>query len=271
MLQITVTVETADAAAYGAGGLLRAERGPTWTEFTTVPLVAGQTVIRDNGGTDASTYRTRYSTASPTVAGDYSDYSAVEAAPSSHTSIAEVRALVRSRLSDGDLQDLIDREEAWLVGKIGALSGERTDTFRPGTTNTPLYLSRLTDSVSVTDNGAVVAAADLLFTPSTGCLRRVTGVYPWPYPAPETWFPSWQGAVAVTWTPTDGAAVTAAVIELVRGTVGETGMDSETIGDYSYTRGASAGRVSRLGLVRGLLLRRQAYSMSLRAVAEARP
>ena len=34
-------------------------------------------------------------------------------------SIAEVRALVRSRLSDTDLQVVIDREESWLASKIG--------------------------------------------------------------------------------------------------------------------------------------------------------
>ncbi len=189
----------------------------------------------------------------------------------SFVSIAEVRALVRSRLSDSDLQTIIDREEAWLAGKIGVLSGSRTDTFRPGVTNTPLYLSRLTDSVTVTDNGVAVSAADLLFTSSTGCLRRVVGVYPWPYPIPATWYPSWQGAVAVTWTPTDGAAVTAGVINLIRLTTSETGFDSEQIGDYSYSRGASAGRVSRAGVVRSILLRRPAYSLSLRSTLEARP
>jgi hypothetical protein len=189
----------------------------------------------------------------------------------SFVTIAEVKALVRSRLSDADLQDVIDREEDWLATKVGVLTGERTDTFQPGVTNTPLYLSRLTDSVSVTDNGVAVAAADLIFTPSTGCLRRVVGVYPWPYPPPETWYPSWQGAVTVCWTPSDGAAVTKGVIDLVRLTTTETGFDSETIGDYQYSRGASAGRISRAGVVRSILLRRQAYSLSLRSTAEARP
>jgi hypothetical protein len=210
-----------------------------------------------------------------TVGGaDFSGVEEVEvvtAGTTSGTTLAQVKALVRSRLSDDDLQTIIDREEEWLATKIGVLSGARMDTFKPGTTNMPLYLSRRTDSVSVTDDGVAVAATDLLFTPSTGCLRRVAGVYPWPYPPPETWFPSWQGDVAVTWTPTDGAAVTRAIIELVRGTVGETGMESETIGDYQYTRGASASRVSRIGLVRGILLRHQAYSMPLRSAAEARP
>ena len=200
---------------------------------------------------------------------------------SSFVSIAEVRALVRSRLSDADLQTVIDREEDWLASKIGALSGSRTTTYSPGVSNTPLYLPRRTESVAVVDAGAAVASSDLLFTPSSGCLRRRAASSPWPTDGPvpfgyptagvEPYFPSWRGDVAVTWTPTDGAAVTAGVINLIRATIGETGMESETIGDYSYTRGASAGRVSRAGLVRGILLRRPAYSLSLRSMAEARP
>ena len=55
------------------------------------------------------------------------------------------------------------------------------------------------------------------------------------------------------------------MIELVRGTLGETGLESETIGDYSYTRGESAGRVGRAGLARSILLSRPAYSMRIRS------
>lgn len=184
-------------------------------------------------------------------------------------SIAEVRALVRTRLSDADLQDVIDREEAWLATKVGALSGERTDTFDPGILDTPVYIPRRAESVVVTDAGATVSASDITFTPSTGEIRRVVEPYPYPGPPPlEPWFPAWNGTVTVTWTPSDGAAVTRAVIELVRGTVGETGMDSEAISGYQYTRGASAGRVSRASLVRSILLRRGGYSLRLRTVTE---
>lgn len=196
----------------------------------------------------------------------------------SFVSIAEVRALVRSRLSDADLQTVIDREEDWLATKIGALSGSRTTTYSPGVSNTPLYLPRRTESVAVVDAGAAVASSDLLFTPSSGCLRRRAASSPWPTDGPvpfgyptagvEPYFPSWSGDVAVTWTPSDGAAVAQTVIELVRGTVGETGMESETIGDYQYTRGARAVSSSRPALLRSILLRRPAYSLSLRSMAE---
>ena len=177
-------------------------------------------------------------------------------------SIAEARALVRSRLSDSDLQAVIDREEAWLAGKVGVLTGERTDTWQPGIGDTPLYLPRRAESVVLTDDGeSLVADTDYLFTPSTGMIRRIVGYL---YGSPSYW----QGTVTATWTPSDEAAVKRAVIELVRGTVGETGFDSETIGDYAYTRGASAGRVGRAGLARGILLRRPAYSLRLHSAME---
>ncbi len=284
MIHLIVTVantaELLAAEAYGPDALLHLESCDTldgiYVELPSgpaypVPLIADVSLydVWDPAGIAGTTlYRSRISDSGETT---FSAYSAALAPVVSLVSLTEVRALVRSRLTDVDLQTIVDREETWLATKIGALTGERTDTFTPGTTNTPLYLSRRTESVTVTDAGVAIAAADLLFTPSSGCLRRVAGSYPWPWPPPETWYPAWQGEVAVTWTPADSAAVMRTVIELVRGTVGETGMDSETIGDYGYTRGASASRVSRMGLVRGILLRRPAYSMPLRSVAEARP
>lgn len=168
--------------------------------------------------------------------------------------LGEVRALVETGLADVDLQALLDREEGWLAGRIGALTGARTDTFSPGLTDAPIYLSRRAASVVVTDNALPVAAADLRFVPDSGMVRRVTG--------------AWTGPVTITYTPTDGDGVKRAVIELVRGTATETGNDAETLGDYSYTRGDSIARLSRFALVRSVLLRRPAYSARLRSSAE---
>lgn len=172
------------------------------------------------------------------------------------TSLAEVRALVTTSLSDVDLQSIIDREEAWLAGQVGPLTGARTDTYRPGLTDATLYLRRRAESVTVTDDGvALVADTDYLFTPASGAIRRGS------YLAPQ----SWAGVVTVAYIPNDEAAVKRAVIELVRGTLGETGMDSERIGEYEYTRGDSAERVSRANLARSILLARPAYSMRIRS------
>lgn len=168
--------------------------------------------------------------------------------------LGEVRALVETDLSDVDLQALLDREEGWLAGRIGALAGARTDTFSPGHGDTPIYLSRRATSVVVADNALAVAAADLRFVPGSGMVRRISGY--------------WTGPVAVTYTPTDADTVKRAVIELVRGTVAETGNDAETIGDYSYTRGDAAVRLGRLAVVRSVLLRRPAYSVRLRSSLE---
>lgn len=162
--------------------------------------------------------------------------------------LGDVRALVKSGLSDPDLQAVIDREEAWLASRIGALTGERTDTFTPGA-DAPLYLRRQAASVVLTDAGVAVAADQFTFTPSAGQIRRIYG--------------SWKGPVTVTYTPTDSATVARAVIELVRGTTTETGYESESMGDYSYSRGEA--RTSRAGLLRSILLRRPAYSMRIRS------
>ena len=168
--------------------------------------------------------------------------------------LGEVRALVETGLTDVALQAVLDREEGWLAGRIGALTGARTDTFSPGLRDTPLHLSRRAPAVVVTDNALTVAATDLRFVPESGIVRRITG--------------AWTGPVAVTYTPTDADAVKRAVIELVRGTVTETGSDAESIGDYSYSRGDAAVRLGRLALIRSVLLRRPAYAVRLRSSLE---
>ena len=169
--------------------------------------------------------------------------------------LSEVRALVETGLTDVDLQAVLDREEGWLAGKVGVLTGERTDTFWPVLTDTPIYLSRRAAAVVVTDNALSVAPADLRFVPESGMVRRTS----------QYWT---GGPIAVTWTPADLDTVKRGVIELVRGTVGETGFDSETLGEYSYTRGDVTLQLSRLAIVRSVLLRRPAYSTRVRASLE---
>lgn len=261
-IEVTNVDELLATEAYGAGALLRWERaaieaGP-YAEGGTVALVSGTSLydVWDSAGVETTWYRTRISNAGGTT---FSAYSDPRSPVTSVTSVAEVRALVNSGLSDIDLQAVIDREEAWLAGQVGPLAGQRVDTFRPGFSDTILYLRRRTDAVAVTDDGvALVADTDYVFTPANGAIRRGSA-------RAES---SWGELVTVTWTPTDEAAVKRAVIELVRATVGETGLESETIGDYSYTRGESASRVGRSELARSILLTRPAYSMRIRASME---
>jgi hypothetical protein len=181
--------------------------------------------------------------------------------------LGEVRALVETGLTDVDLQAVLDREEGWLAARIGALTGARTDTFSPGLRDTPIYLSRRTASVVVTDNALTVTPADLRFVPESGLIRRIRG-YWFGQPLDDPMVGGWAGPVTVTYTPTDADDVKRAVIELVRGTVAETGNDAETIGDYSYSRGDAAVRLGRLAVVRSVLLRRPAYSVRLRSSLE---
>ena len=171
-IEVTNADELLATEAYGAGALLRwessATEAGTYVEGGTEALVSGTTLydVWDAAGIETTWYRTRISDAAGTT---FSAYSDPRSPVTSVVSIAEVRALVNSRLSDVDLQAVIDREEAWLAGRVGALVGERTDTFRPGLGDTTLYLRRRAESVVVTDDGVTLAAdTDYLFTPSTG-------------------------------------------------------------------------------------------------------
>jgi hypothetical protein len=187
--------------------------------------------------------------------------------------LADVRALVACKQTDPQLQSIIDREEGWLVDRIGPLGGERTQTFylpaereqfyvepsgyaldrprlpypymiRDVDAESPITLFRQADTVtSVTDGGATVTTRLL----NLGWkVEKTTG--PWLGPQ-----------MAVKYTPTDGASVEKVIIELVRLTVIETGFIQERIGDYMYSRRAgniepvAASAEARMALVRGLL------------------
>lgn len=165
-------------------------------------------------------------------------------------SVAEVRALVQTDLSDDDLQDVIDREEAWLAGRIGALTGARTETYWPDY-DAVVMLRRRASTVAVEDNG--VAVSDVRFTIDGSYLRRTLGY--------------WTTPVEATYTPNDESEVKAAVIDLVAIRVTDGPYDSEQIGEYGYTRGSA--RKTRLSVARSLLPHRPATSMRIRSSLEA--
>ena len=86
MQKLTINVDEPDdlLSGYGAGALLRVERDTTAAftapvEVTTIALVATtrQYEYWDVNGASGDYYRTRYSTATPSVSTDYSDYSDV--------------------------------------------------------------------------------------------------------------------------------------------------------------------------------------------------
>lgn len=119
-------------------------------------------------------------------------------------SVDEFEAAVGTGADPEMIQDAIDREEAELAHVLGGpLVGERTEVLRPGTGyDGPLYLQRFTDGVEITDAGTELDTDDVRILGGGGVIERVSG--------------SWQGAVEVTYTPTDELRVRRALIELVR-------------------------------------------------------
>lgn len=171
----------------------------------------------------------------------------------SETALAEVRALVATGLGDPDLQSVIDREEQYLAHELGApISGERTQSvWRSGwywRDSDHIYLARPTDAVTaITDNGVSIDPSAVRLFGNGSLLERVSG--------------GWAGPlIELTYTPNDRLRVVRVVIELCRLTLGETGFNSEDIGDYRYQRSgilqATSMQIqstSRKALVRSLL------------------
>jgi hypothetical protein len=172
--------------------------------------------------------------------------------------LAEARALITTALGDSDLQAVIDREEAWLARRVGALSGSRSETFYTGDHDGPLLLRRPTSSVTVTDGGVAVDSDDMRLLRDGTVVERVT---------------TWQGPiVVVTYTPNDAAEVDRVLVELVRTTLSSSLFVSERIGDYSYQRGGGSDPVrqtrdARLLLIRDLIPHRGPGTVALRSAA----
>lgn len=153
--------------------------------------------------------------------------------------LSEARALITTSLSDADLGDAIDREEAWLARRVGPLSGTRTETFITPDGDEVLQLARPAAVVSVTDEGGALAA-------SAYALRGWADVVP----ADDT---TWQSTVEVEYAADDESEVKRALITLVRLTVAESPHVSESQQGYSVTESMSYRRRMRWEAWRGLL------------------
>lgn len=181
---------------------------------------------------------------------------------------AQVRALVETDLEDDDLADVIAREEADLARYIGVLAGERTETLyialHPAADLLPLVLRRPTDAVEVVDNDVTLTTVRL--RGEGRVVERTDSL-------------AWTGPVEVTYEPNDSLVLERVIIELVRLTLTETGYLSETIGDYSYSRGARGGaanptEAARANMIRRLLPPSYIHTMRLasaRQIADSRP
>lgn len=178
-------------------------------------------------------------------------------------SVAEVQALVSTELSDDDLQDVIDREEAELAARIGPLTGARTETFYPDHAAERLYLQRRTDAVTVTSDGTAITLGD-----DDGEYRLLGRGSILNFNAN-----TWGEVVTAAYTPNDELRLKRVLIELIRLTTTETGYVSERIGQYSYQRAQTPGAVesTREALIRSLLPNLGHGSIRLRGSISQRP
>jgi hypothetical protein len=287
MREITITVEDPSAllapGAFGPGALghwesASAATGP-WATGGSFPITTATTyTVWDGDGTAATWYRVRYSDSGNSTFGDWSD----AGSSSLLVSLADVRAVIPTRLTDAQLAPIIAREEAMLARQITELAGPRTQLYyigdpaamglwwdsavwAPGTRiwvlsdrMGPLGLLRPTDAVAVTDNGVAVSAGDLRLLRQGTLVERAAG--------------GWRGPlVEITYTPNDALEVIRVVIELCRLTMTETGYQSETIGGYRYVKHLrpAPGQVDpRKELIRSLMTHLTKGTMQVRTSSE---
>ncbi len=139
----------------------------------------------------------------------------------------------QSRVGDTVTQEMIDGVESWLVGEIGPLIGERTETFylserRNLATVDGLWLSRRTDAVTLTnDADALVLNTD--FRLVNGLLIQHVSTGAW-----------WGGTIVATYTPTDEDIVMGAIYDLLTVRSLPSNLQSVRMGSYSETYGTGA-------------------------------
>jgi hypothetical protein len=159
-------------------------------------------------------------------------------------STAEAKALIKTSLSDVDLQVVITRAEAEVIGLYGAhfvTATSVSETLQGG--DRSLYLRRrLTSVTSVTEylteddtTGAVLTSGDYRVWQAQGRLQRLPGT------AASAMLGlgagRWGAVVTVSYVPADDTDVRkAAIVDLVRLALERTAMRSESVaGEYSYT------------------------------------
>lgn len=154
-------------------------------------------------------------------------------------------------MDPADLQDAIDREEAWLARRIGPLTGERTEDFplahiRP--TVHEVRLRRPTDAVEVLQYDVNHAnPADITGQVDVRGLGWRVAILPEGM--------HFYGPLAITYEPNDLLEVQRALLQLVGLSLGTTtggGLQSEIMGSYSYTRAAGSATRIRRSIVRDL-------------------
>jgi hypothetical protein len=150
--------------------------------------------------------------------------------------VDDARALITTSLSDTQLADVIDREEAWLARRIGPLDGQRVETFVSEDGDEVLHLQRPAGPGWAVEDEGGDRTADV----------RLSG---WS----DIVGSAWRSSIAVTYEPVDGPEVTRALVTLVRLTVAETAFTSESAGGYSSATDIQQQRTTRWAAWHGLL------------------
>lgn len=228
---LTLTASNPDqllnAGAYGAGAVIQVQSaalaaGP-FTDDGTVPIVTAVTsyTYYDTDGTSSTWYRTRYENAAESIV---SDWSSAFQPRASLVSLADAQA----RAGESVTQEMIDGVESWLVGEIGPLIGERTETFylserRNLAIVDGLWLSRRTDAVALINDGTALTL-DTDYRLINGLLVQhvSTGA-------------SWLQTIVATYTPNDEDVVVEAIYDLLTFRGLPSNLQSVRIGAYSET------------------------------------
>lgn len=147
---------------------------------------------------------------------------------SSLLTTVECRALVKTALSDSELQAVIDRAEAMITARIGAAQDDGntvtcTETLRGGGEHL-FTKAAFSTVVSIVEDGATLSSGDYEEFGESGLISLM----------PEG---KWGAVCVVVYKPLDQReARIQAAIDLVRLLIERTAMTSENVaGEYSFT------------------------------------
>lgn len=145
--------------------------------------------------------------------------------------LSECRALVKSSLSNSELQEIIDRTEQEIVDRIGAFQDATllvtaTETGLLKATRLILTRQPFIAVVSITINGAAVDPDDYVTRGFAGMVVGLPSAYAAVSPPEYT----------IVYRPIDQRSkLKRTIIDLVRLTIEQTAMESESVaGEYSY-------------------------------------
>ncbi len=144
-------------------------------------------------------------------------------------SLATIRTLVQTSLSDGELQTIIDRVEGMIEERIGAVQNEAgtvelTEAGLVSARGEIFTAQPIASITSMTIGGEAVTVADLVSVYyKSGYIPAISGVYP-------------TNAYTIVYKPTYRKnKYESVVIDLVRLELAKTAMKSENVaGEYTY-------------------------------------